>query len=134
MDIPSQLPLIQKPLGLRAGHGVIALSALALVAITTAGSPGWADGAPGQEQSFSVPLHCQVDGGAWRNCQMVVEQVGALWQLVLGGERYGFQHDGRGVVRMRRGEGEWTAVQARWSADACLCWNGLCARGSIPLD
>ena len=108
--------------------------ALALLAITAAGQPAWADGAPGHGQGFSVPLRCQLDGGAWRDCQMVVEQVGALWQLVLGRERYGFQHDGRGLVRMRRGSGAWTPVQARWRADASLCWDGLCAQGAIPLD
>jgi hypothetical protein len=113
---------------------LITLVALALLAITAAGQPAWADGAPGHGQGFSVPLRCQVDGGAWRDCQMVVEQVGALWQLVLGHERYGFQHDGRGLVRMRRGSGAWTPVQTRWSADASLCWDGLCAQGAIPLD
>jgi hypothetical protein len=81
-----------------------------------------------------VPLRCQLNGGSWRSCQMVVERVGALWQVVLGPDRYGFQHDGRGLVQMRRGEGEWMPVQARWSADASLCWDGLCAQGNIPLD
>jgi hypothetical protein len=65
---------------------------------------------------------------------MEVEQVGALWQLVLGTERYGFQHDGRGLVRMRRGGGEWRPVQAHWRADSSLCWDGLCTQGNIPLD
>jgi hypothetical protein len=111
-----------------------ALAALALLALNVAGHQAMANGAHGPEQPFSVPLRCQLDGGAWRDCQMVVEQVGSLWQLVLGSERYGFQHDGRGMVRMRQGAGEWTPVQARWSADASLCWNGLCARGQIPLD
>jgi hypothetical protein len=124
----------QLSLWLRARQGLIITAALALVAVTALGSRGVANGAHGQQQAFMVPLRCQVNGGAWRDCQMVVEQVGALWQLVLGAERYGFQHDGSGLVRMRRGEGEWTLVQARWSADASLCWEGLCAQGDIPLD
>jgi hypothetical protein len=106
-----------------------------VLAITAAGSPpAWADGANGHQQVFTVPLRCQLNGGSWRACQMVVERVGALWQVVLGAERYGFQHDGSGLVQMRKGKGEWMPVQARWSADASLCWDGLCAQGNIPLD
>jgi len=85
-------------------------------------------------EAFSVPLRCQVNGGAWHECQMVVDQVGSHWQLVLGNDRYGFQHDGRGLVRMRRGSGAWSRVEPRWTADASLCWDGLCAQGAIPLD
>jgi hypothetical protein len=132
----SQVQRVEKPLPRWCGarHGLITTAALALVAISVLGRPGWADDAHGQEQGFSVPLRCQVDGGPWRDCQMEVEQLGAQWHLVLGTERYGFQHDGRGLVRMRRGQGEWTPVQTRWSADASLCWDGLCAQGAIPLD
>ncbi len=114
--------------------GVITIAALALLAVSGAGSPGWADALSGLHEPFQVPLRCQVNGGAWRDCQMVVEQVGALWHVVLGAERYGFEHDGRGLVRMRRGDGAWGPVQARWTADAALCWDGVCARGAIPLD
>jgi hypothetical protein len=131
---PRQPPLRWLELWPRTRHGVVTLAALALLALSTAGGPGWADGVHGGQETFNVPLRCQVNGGAWRDCQMVVEQVGALWQLVLGAERYGFAHDGRGLVRMRRGEGAWMTVEARWTADAALCWDGLCARGDIPLD
>ena len=113
---------------------LIRLLLVAMMAITTAGCPAWANGAALDGEAFSVPLRCRVDGGAWRDCQMVVQQVGTQWQLVLGGERYGFQHDGRGRVQMQRGAGAWATVQARWSADSCLCWDGLCAQGAIPLD
>lgn len=113
---------------------MITLVALALLAITPLGRAAWADGVPGDGEVFSVPLRCQVDGGSWRDCRMVVNQVGTHWQLVLGNERYGFRHDGRGLVRMRRGSGAWMPVEARWSAEASLCWDGICAQGAIPLD
>lgn len=131
---PRQLSLLQRDLWPRARQGVVTLAALTLLTLTAVGSPGWADGPHGAHDPFNVPLRCQVNGGVWRECQMVVERVGSLWQLVLGSERFGFEHDGRGQVRMRSGEGEWKPVQARWTADAALCWDGLCAQGDLPLD
>jgi hypothetical protein len=123
-------PALQSP----AHPALIRLLVVAMMAITTAGTPAWSNGAAQDGEAFSVPLRCQVDGGAWRACLMVVQQVGSQWHLVLGSERFGFQHDGRGLVQMQRGAGAWTPVQARWSADASLCWDGLCAQGAIPLD
>jgi len=35
---------------------------------------------------------------------------------------------------MRSGNTPWRPVQALWRADASLCWNGICAKGPIPLD
>lgn len=131
---PPAWALLQSALGEQQRRGVIALMALALLALSGAGQPSWAHGAEGKDKPIRVPLRCQVDGGAWRDCQMVVDQVGVHWQLVLGNDRYGFQHDGRGLVRMRRGSGAWVTVQPRWTADASLCWDGLCAQGAIPLD
>lgn len=117
-----------------ARRGAITLLAVLLLALSATGNPVWGEGAAGQELPVRVPLRCRVDGGAWRDCQMVVKQMGALWQVMLAGEQFGFAHDGRGQVRMRRGQGAWTPVEARWSADATLCWDGLCAQGDIPLD
>ena len=125
---------LQPALGEQACQGLIALMAFTLLALSCAGQPSWANGADGVGEAFSVPMRCQVNGGAWHECQMVVDQVGSHWQLVLGNDRYGFQHDGRGLVRMRRGSGAWSTVEPRWTADASLCWDGLCAQGAIPLD
>ncbi len=87
-----------------------------------------------QQPLIRVPLRCRLDGGPWRDCVMVVERLGEAWQLLLGSEQFGFQHDGSGQVQMRRGQARWLPVQARWTADAALCWDGLCAQGNIPLD
>lgn len=91
----------------------------------------------GQSLAQPLPLRCQVDGGPWRDCQMRIEELGMLWSLVVGLQQFGFQHDGRGQVRMRRGGGPaspWVPVEARWRADAALCWDGICAKGDFPLD
>ncbi|MCH9713080.1 MAG: hypothetical protein K0U63_00795 [Cyanobacteria bacterium] len=87
-----------------------------------------------QQPLTRVPLRCRLDGGPWRDCLMVVERMGEAWQLLLGSEQFGFQHDGSGQVQMRRGQAPWLPVQARWTADAALCWDGICAQGNIPLD
>jgi hypothetical protein len=82
---------------------------------------------------LSIPLECRLGEGPWRNCSMQVEQIGAHWTLIVEGERYEFRHDGRGSVRMlSAGEG-WRPVSSRWE-DTSLCWDGVCARGDIPLD
>lgn len=127
-------PLLPQSPWQPARQGVISLLALLLLALAATGNPAWGEAGADQKLPLRVPLRCRLDGGAWRDCQMVVVQMGALWQVVLGREQFGFAHDGRGQVRMRRGQGAWIPVEARWSADASLCWDGLCARGDIPLD
>jgi hypothetical protein len=83
---------------------------------------------------MSIPLECRLGEGPWRDCSMQVEQIGAHWTLIVEGERYEFRHDGRGSVRMlSSGEG-WRPVSSRWNEDTSLCWDGVCARGDIPLD
>lgn len=84
----------------------------------------------------SVPadLQCQMDDAAWVRCRMVVEADGLRWRVELDGIPYWFRHDGLGGVSMRRGTAAWHTVQTRWRRDASLCWNGLCAKGAIPLD
>jgi hypothetical protein len=37
-------------------------------------------------------------------------------------------------VTMRRDDGPWRQVSSRWEQPGDLCWDGLCARGPIPLD
>lgn len=98
---------------------------LLLLAMLGAGAGGLA--AP-------VPLQCRLGDGPWRPCVMRVESVGLAWQIQLNGEQISFRHDGRGRVRMRRASQEWVPVEARWSDDAALCWDGVCARGDLPLD
>lgn len=79
-------------------------------------------------------LRCRLDHGPWQPCRMVVDHNGMSWQLMIGSERIRFRHDGRGSITMRKGPQPWQAVDARWLADAGLCWDGVCAQGAIPLD
>jgi hypothetical protein len=65
---------------------------------------------------------------------MEVRQVGAHWFLQVGDQRLEFRHDGSGTVRMQRQSSGWRAVDSRWQEDTSLCWDGVCARGDIPLD
>jgi hypothetical protein len=88
------------------------------------------------EPAGTVHLDCQLAGGPWQPCDMQVESIGERWRVQVGSRIYEFLHDGSGTVRMRQargGEG-WREVQSSWTADAALCWDGLCTRGDIPLD
>jgi len=80
-----------------------------------------------------VPLRCRLNQGAWQECQMQVDQVGSHWWLLVGTQKLEFRHDGLGSVTMQHGDGDWLPVSSRWE-DRDLCWNGVCARGEIPLD
>lgn len=83
----------------------------------------------------TVPLECRLGGGDWGRCTMRVERIGEHWWIRAGEERIEFRHDGRGGITMRREPARtWQAVSASWTADAALCWDGVCARGAIPLD
>lgn len=79
-------------------------------------------------------LHCRLAGGPWQQCRMAVDRDGLGWELQIGDEQIRFRHDGRGAVSMQRGGRTQQAVEARWLADASLCWDGVCAKGAIPLD
>lgn len=80
-------------------------------------------------------LTCRSMGGPWQPCTMRIDANGLEWQLRIGTQpAIRFRHDGLGNVSMRSGPSLWQPVQARWLADASLCWNGICARGPIPLD
>ncbi|HYP04019.1 MAG TPA: hypothetical protein VER57_05660, partial [Cyanobium sp.] len=63
-----------------------------------------------------------------------VQQVGSHWFLLVGEQRVEFRHDGTGAVRMQKNTGGWRPVSSRWNEDTSLCWDGVCARGDIPLD
>jgi hypothetical protein len=81
-----------------------------------------------------VELECRLKEGPWQKCRMEVQQVGTHWILVVGNQRIEFRHDQRGAVTMLRPPGGWQPVSSRWEADTSLCWDGVCARGEIPLD
>ncbi len=81
-----------------------------------------------------VPLQCQRNGGAWQPCQMVLEADGLHWRIDMAEDLFEFRHDGRGSLSMRQGDQPWRLVEAHWRTDASLCWNGICAKGPIPLD
>jgi len=65
---------------------------------------------------------------------MQVEELGLHWFLLVGGQRIEFRHDGRGRVTMLKPSGGWQPVNSRWVENTNLCWDGICARGDIPLD
>jgi len=81
-----------------------------------------------------VPLQCRLAAGAWQNCTMRVDRLGEHWGLELGRRRIEFRHDGHGGMAMRWPGGPWQPVNSRWNSDGSLCWDGICARGAIPLD
>lgn len=84
--------------------------------------------------NLTIPLECRLGKGAWQPCQMEVLAIGQHWFLVVGSRRLEFRHDGRGSLTMH-GSGEgWRPVNSRWEQPQDLCWDGICARGAIPLD
>ena len=94
-----------------------------------------------------ISLRCRDNNGPWLDCQMHLHDVGRRWDLTMGGRRFEFVHDGKGIVSMRRWPAEakghrpgvavpppWSPVTVFWGEDQALCWDGLCAKGEIPLD
>lgn len=129
-SVDSPLGLDQEPLACGALRRPIQLIAMAaLMAVWFGVMP-----ARSEPQRPPVPVRCRLAGGPWQDCQMLIERIGERWCLVVGAERVWFEHDGRGRVRMLRGSGGWIPVDARWTADAALCWDGICAKGELPLD
>ena len=82
----------------------------------------------------AIPLECRLQRGLWQPCWMEVVTIGGQWALVVGAQRWEFRHDGRGSVTMQHGAGSWRPVSSRWEDRNSLCWDGVCARGDIPLD
>jgi hypothetical protein len=124
--------------------GLLVLSAGLLV---LAGDPALAGEAPDHPHGLQhgrdpIPLRCRDGQGPWQDCQLLVESVGERWSLLLNGQRIEFRHDGRGTVTMQRHGSRsqapttspWIPVEARWSEEPALCWDGLCAQGDLPLD
>jgi hypothetical protein len=109
------------------------LVALAVLLLAAGAGAGIGHGARGPTPG-ALPLECRLGDGPWQACWMEVIEVGRHWVLRVGPRQLEFQHDGRGGVRMQRDGGPWRPVTARWQAPRDLCWDGLCARGEIPLD
>jgi hypothetical protein len=65
---------------------------------------------------------------------MTIQAIGEHWWLQVGQQRLEFRSDGRGGVRLRDQGGLERAVQPVWAADRALCWDGVCAKGELPLD
>jgi hypothetical protein len=116
LRLGSPLPLLALLACLAAGMGHGLLPALAL------------------PEGSGIPLECRLGDGPWQSCRMEVQEVGAQWVLLVGRQRVEFRHDGTGAVRMQKDTGGWRPVSSRWNEDTSLCWDGVCARGDIPLD
>jgi len=85
-------------------------------------------------QGSGIPLECRLGDGPWQSCRMEIQEVGSHWFLLVGEQRVEFRHDGTGAVRMQKDTSGWRPVNSRWNEDTSLCWDGVCARGDIPLD
>ena len=81
-----------------------------------------------------VPLECRLADGPWRRCTLQVERMGEHWFLLIDGRRFDVRHNGLGQMTLQRDGGAVRPVSATWHDDASLCWDGVCARGDIPLD
>jgi len=84
--------------------------------------------------NLTIPLECRLGKGAWQPCQMEVLAIGQHWFLVVGSQRLEFRHDGRGSLTMHGSGESWQPVNSHWEKPQDLCWDGICARGAIPLD
>lgn len=124
----------------RLGHGhLLALLLLLLPALASAAPDGAPAGEEHQRSLEPIALRCREGSGPWRDCSLLVEQLGVRWSLLLGDQRLEFRHDGSGAVTMQRPSPvdpspAWIPVKARWTNDPALCWNGVCAQGELPLD
>jgi hypothetical protein len=85
-------------------------------------------------QGQVAALQCRLAGGPWQPCRMEIEEIGQHWVLRIGQQRIEFRHSGDGAVRMQTGASSWQTVTATWQKDTSLCWDGVCAKGDIPLD
>jgi len=90
--------------------------------------------AAGAQAGLSVPLHCRIGEGQWTPCTMTVQRIGEHWWLQVGQQRFEFRSDGRGSTTVGDGAGAIRAVQPVWREPRALCWDGICAKGDLPLD
>jgi hypothetical protein len=90
--------------------------------------------AAGAQAGLTVPLDCRIGDGQWTPCTMTVQRIGELWWLQVGPQRFEFRSDGRGSTTLGDGAGTIRAVQPVWQGPRALCWDGICAKGELPLD
>ncbi|QNI45407.1 putative conserved secreted protein [Synechococcus sp. WH 8101] len=122
-------PAQRMPLARLRGGRWIAVGALGLALAVAPTSQ--AAGPP----ELVLELECRENGGRWQTCRMGVVKLGEEWWLDLAHQRIRFRHDGSGRMRMKGSrDPSWQSVQARWIAERTLCWDGVCARGDLPLD
>lgn len=122
----------------RLGRGCLVALLVLLPALASAAPDGAAGGAL-ERPLEPIALRCRDGSGPWSDCSLLVERLGERWSLLLDGQRLEFRHDGRGAVTMQRPSPAdplpaWIPVEARWTDDPALCWNGVCAQGELPLD
>lgn len=82
----------------------------------------------------TIALECRLADGPWQPCTMTIVQIGEHWWLQVGRQHLEFRSDGRGSVQLRSRGGVARMVQPVWAQDQALCWDGVCARGELPLD
>ena len=81
-----------------------------------------------------MPVECELRGAGWRPCTLTIERMGEHWWLQVDGQRLDFRSDGRGSVTLQDGSGRSQVVEPVWTAQQALCWDGVCAKGDLPLD
>ena len=86
------------------------------------------------QRALSVPVECQLEQGDWQPCTLTIEELGEHWWLQVGPHRLDFRSDGRGRVTLTDRAGASKSVQPVWTAQRALCWDGVCAKGDLPLD
>jgi hypothetical protein len=86
------------------------------------------------QSALNVPLECRIGDGPWSPCTMTIQRIGEHWWLQVGAQRLEFHSDGRGSISLRHGAGSQRAVQPVWREPRALCWDGICAKGDLPLD
>lgn len=123
----------------RLAYGFLVAALGLLPAVASTAPEGEDVGVDPARSMAPIPLRCREGSGPWRDCSLEVERLGERWSLLLDGQRLEFRHDGRGTVTMQRSSTAdpspaWVPVEALWTEDPALCWNGVCAQGDLPLD
>lgn len=89
---------------------------------------------PRAASAQTIPLDCRLGSGVWQPCTLTIERLGEHWWLDVAGERLHFRSDGRGSVQLQQGQAAARRVEPRWESQQALCWDGVCAKGELPLD
>ena len=90
--------------------------------------------AAGAQAALTVPLECRIGTAGWTPCTMTIQRFGEHWWLQVGPQRLEFRSDGRGSITVSDGAGGRRSVQPVWREPRSLCWDGICAKGDLPLD